>query len=369
MTFLLLAVGLVLLVAGAEILVRGASRLAVGIGISPVIVGLTIVAFGTSSPELAVSLQAAFGGDTDLTVGNVVGSNIFNVLLILGVSAVIIPLTVAQRLIRIDVPIMVGTAVLLLVFSLNNQLDRWEGVILALGLAAYIGFAVYETRRDRHKTDPEFVDQEYEAEFGTGDTGGAKVVRDLAMIVGGLGLLLLGSRLLVDSATDIAVDLGLSDLIIGLTIVAAGTSLPEVATSTVAALKGERDIAVGNVVGSNIFNILAVLGLSSILAPSVIGVSEAAVNFDIPVMTAVAIACLPVLSTGRIVRWQGVLFLCYYVAYVAYLILDASEHDAVGAYSAVMLFFVLPISGTALIATFLWEMRKRFVGGRSSASA
>jgi cation:H+ antiporter len=358
LTILLLIIGLCLLVAGAEILVRGASRLAVGIGISPVIVGLTIVAFGTSSPELAVSLQAAFTGESDLTVGNVVGSNVFNVLLILGISALIVPLTVAQRLIRIDVPIMVATSLLLLVFALDHVIARTEGVLLVLGLTLYIGFAVYESVRGNRQPDPEFVAKEYEDEFGEGDTKSAGILRDVALIVGGLALLVLGSRWLVNGATEIALDLGLSDLIVGLTIVAAGTSLPEVATSVMAAAKGERDIAVGNVVGSNIFNVLAVLGLSALLSPQVVAVSEAAVRFDIPVMTAVAIACLPVLSTGRIVRWQGALFLGYYVAYVAYLILDASDHDAIGAYSAAMLFFVLPLTSVALVATFLWELRK-----------
>jgi len=356
MTFLLLVVGLVLLVIGAEALVRGASRLAVGVGISPVIVGLTIVAFGTSSPELAVSMQAAFSGESDLTVGNVVGSNIFNVLFILGISALVVPLTVAQRLIRIDVPIMVATSALLLLLALNNSIGRLEGLLLVAGLTVYIAFAVYESVRDKRKSDPEFVEEEYEAEFGEKASG--SVPRDLLFIVGGLGLLVLGSRWLVDGATEIALDLGLSDLIVGLTIVAAGTSLPEVATSVMAAIKGERDIAVGNVVGSNIFNILAVLGLSSLLSPDQIAVSEAAVRFDLPVMTAVAIACLPVFLTGRIVRWQGALFLAYYVAYVAYLILDASGHEAIDAYSTVMLLFVLPLTALALVATFLWEMRK-----------
>lgn len=359
MTILLGIIGLVILVAGAELLVRGASRLAVSLGIAPLIVGLTIVAFGTSAPELAVSLQASLGGENELAVGNVVGSNIFNVLFILGASALIVPLVVAQRLIRIDVPIMLCISVLLLLLSLDGSLGKLDAFILVAGITAYVGYAVYESRSERRS-----VQEEYSEEFGEKDRGTGAFVRDVFYIVAGLGLLVAGADWLVDAAREVALEVGLSELVVGLTIVAAGTSLPEVATSIVAALKGERDIAVGNVVGSNIFNILAVLGFSSLFSPDPIAVPVAAQNFDIPVMVAIAIACLPVFFTGMIARWQGALFLAFYVAYVAYLILNASEHDALGAYSSVMLLFVLPLSALALLGGYV-----RHVGAERRARA
>ncbi len=355
-----MVIGLVLLVVGADILVRGASGLALGFGISPLIIGLTVVAFGTSAPELAVSLQAAFDNEADLTVGNVVGSNIFNVLLILGISAVIVPLVVNQRLIRIDVPVMVGVSILVLLLSMDGSISRLEGLLLSIGILSYVGFAIYESRKESAN-----IAKEYEEEFGdeADKQAAQKPLMNIAFLIGGLAMLVLGSRWLVDGATEIALELGLSELIVGLTIVAAGTSMPEVATSIVAALKGERDIAVGNVVGSNIFNLLAVLGFSSLITDNV-AVSDAAIRFDIPVMTAVAIACIPVFFTGLIARWQGALFLAYYIAYIGYVILDASDHDALGSYSSAMLLFVLPLTAIALLVSFVRsvQMRRRADG-------
>ncbi len=353
MTILLGLVGLGLLVGGAEILVRGASRLAVSLGISPIVVGLTVVAFGTSAPEMAVSVQASLAGESDLAVGNVVGSNIFNVLFILGISSLIVPLTVAQRLIRIDVPLMVGVSILLVVLGLDGALGIVDGIILVGGISAYVAFAVYESRRES-----KYVEGEYDEEYGDKEENTlAGLLRNLVYIGVGLGLLVLGSEWLVDAAKKVAIEAGLSELVVGLTIVAAGTSMPEVATSLVAAVKGERDIAVGNVVGSNIFNILAVLGFSSLVAGDSVIVRDAAMNFDIPVMIAVAIACLPVFFTGLIARWQGVLFLGFYVAYLGYVILNATDHDSLDMYSTVMLLFVLPLSGIALLAGYVQHHR------------
>ncbi len=338
--------GLLLLIVGAEALVRGASRLAAALGIPPLIIGLTVVAFGTSSPELAVSIKAAVAGQADVAVGNVVGSNIFNVLFILGVSALIAPLIVAQQLVRLDVPLMILLSFVVLAMGANGNLSHLEGGILVASLFAYIAFLVFQGRRESRE-----VKQEYAAEYGPEPNAGIQGhIINSVMVVAGLALLVLGSRWLVDGAVSFAAALGVSELIIGLTIVAAGTSLPEVVTSIIAALKGERDIAVGNVVGSNLFNIMAVLGLSGLIAPGGIAVPDAAIGFDIPVMIAVAIACLPIFFTGYIIaRWEGAVFLGYYLAYTVYLVLNASAHEALPLFSGVMLWFVLPLTVLTLL--------------------
>jgi cation:H+ antiporter len=332
--------GLALLIAGAELLVRGASRLAAAVGLSPLIIGLTIVALGTSSPELAVAVSSSLSGQSDLVVGNVIGSNIFNILLILGIGAVIAPLIVSQRLVRLDVPLVIGVSVLMLVLALDGKIGQLEGGLLFAGIVAYIFFAVRQGRRESAK-----VQQEYQHEFGAQKRlGGKQFLLQAAMVVGGLVALVVGSGWLVDSAVVIARALGLSELIIGLTIVAIGTSSPEIATSVIASLRGETDIAVGNAVGSNLFNILAVLGLAAIVSPG------GALAFDIPVMIAVTVACLPIFFIGyRISRWEGAFFLGYAAAYVTYLILDATEHDALPVFSAAMLYFVIPLTVITLL--------------------
>ena len=354
-TVLLFVTGGVLLIVGAELLVRGASRLAVRAGISPLVVGLTVVAFGTSSPELAVTVGSAYAGDASVALGNVVGSNIFNVLFILGLSALIAPLVVAQQLIRLDVPIMIGVSVLALILSLDGAVGRWDGLLLFAGVVAYTAFLVRQSRRESKG-----VRAEYEEAFGDGGRRGATWVIDVAQVAVGLTLLVVGAGWLVEAAVATATALGVSGLVIGLTIVAAGTSLPEVATSVLATLRGERDIAVGNVVGSNIFNILCVLGLGSVVAPAGIPVPPGALTFDFPVMIAVAIATLPVFFTGyAIARWEGAVFLAYYVAYTIYLVLDATEHDALNEFGAAMTWFVLPLTALTLVLTLHRAMRSR----------
>lgn len=343
-TILFLILGLALLIGGAEFLVRGASRLATAVGISPLVVGLTVVAFGTSSPELAVSVMSAYAGQADLALGNVVGSNIFNVLVILGLSAVIVPLVVAQQLVRFDVPVMIGISLLMYALGMDGNIGRLDGLLLFSGVVAYTVFLIRQSRREQSAE----VRAEYEAQFGGGDAKGGWM-RNTGLLVIGLAGLILGSHWLVESAVTIARVFGVSELVIGLTIVAMGTSMPEVATSVVAALRGERDIAVGNVVGSNIFNILCVLGLSSVVAPAGINVSGAALRFDIPVMIAVALACLPVFLRYRITRVNGGAFLVYYAAYLVYLILTATRHEALDNYQDALLYFVLPITAITLI--------------------
>jgi cation:H+ antiporter len=349
MTAVYFIAGLVLLVLGAEALVRGASKLASSLGVPPLIVGLTVVAYGTSTPEVAVSLQAALAGQADIALGNVVGSNIFNVLFILGLSAMIAPLIVSRQLVWADVPIMIGVSVLLLLMALDGRVSRLEGGVLVLGIVGYTVFLIRQARQEKAAA------REAAAAHGgaAGPAAGATLrtwAVNLAYIAAGLGLLVLGARWFVESSIAIARLMGVSELVIALTIVAAGTSMPEVATSIIASIRGERDIAVGNVVGSNIYNILAVLGLAALIAPGGVAVAPAALDFDIPVMVAVAVACLPIFVTGHLIaRWEGWLFFGYYVAYTAYLILASQQHDALPAFSFVMGAFVVPLTVVTML--------------------
>lgn len=331
-----------LLLVGAELLVRGASRLAGRLGIAPLIIGLTIVAYGTSAPELAVSVQSSLNGQGGIALGNVIGSNIFNVLVILGLSSLVAPLPVAQQLIRLDVPILIGVSALVLMFSLDQQIQPSDGLILIAGGIIYTLFLVYQSRRESNAE----VQGEYDREYGHKSQGRWGWAIDSVLMLGGLFTLVQGSRLFVSGAVAIATLLGVSETVIGLTIVAAGTSLPELATSAVATFKGERDIAVGNVIGSNIFNILTVLGVTALSSGSAgILVPSAVLHFDIPIMVAVALACLPIFVTGNLIsRWEGTLFMAYYVAYTAFLILRSAQHDHLQVFNQVMLLFVLPIT-------------------------
>lgn len=350
LTFFMILAGLVALLAGAEALVRGSSRLARRFGVSPLVAGLTVVAFGTSSPEVTVSVMASARGQTDLAVGNVVGSNIFNVLLILGLSATITPLVVARQLVRIDVPIMVALSLLVTALAWNGWIGRVEGIVLIAGLFAILMLQLRLARPRATENDA----------GATPESGrrATPLVALIIMVIAGLGLLVLGSRLLVQGATDIARALGISELVIGLTIMAAGTSLPEVASSVVAAIRRESDIAVGNVVGSNMFNLLGVLGVASLSSSKGLPVAASVLSFDLPVMLAATVACLPIFFTGhRISRWEGSLFLAYYVAYVLFLVMKASGHDALPLFSTVMLAFVLPITfiTLTLVAVRAWR--------------
>jgi len=353
MTMLLFALGLALLIAGAEALVRGAASLAARLGVSPLAIGLTVVAFGTSSPELAASILAARAGQGDIALGNAVGSNIFNVLFILGVSAVVAPLVVSRKLVRVDVPVMIAVSLLLLPLGWDGRISQLEGALLFTGVIVYTGLLLRAARREQRDEDEVL------------STGGS-IVRQVLLVVIGLVGLVVGARWLVDGAVALARALGLSELIIGLTVVAAGTSLPELAASVVAALKGQRDLAVGNVVGSNIFNILCVLGGASLVGGGV-RVAPAAQHLDIPVMIAVAIACLPIFFTGhRISRGEGVVFVFYYLAYTLFLILQAQHHDAAPLLGWAMVAFALPL--TALTLAILWFRSIRCHGGEAPGS-
>jgi cation:H+ antiporter len=350
--------GLIALTAGAEVLVRGASRIASSMGISPLAVGLTVVALGTSSPELAVGVGAAIVGQGDIAVGNVVGSNIFNVLVILGLSALIVPLTVAHQIVRFDVPLLIACSLVLALMSMDGMLGRSDGTVLFTGVVLYTAFLVWQARKER--------DEKVIAEYAGVYPGSVarRWLVNLGLIALGLILLVLGAEWLVDAAVVFAKRLGISELVIGLTIVAAGTSLPEVAASVVAAIKGERDIAVGNAIGSSIYNILLVLGVTAFVSPAGIAVAQSVQNFDLPVMIAVSVACLPILFTGyRIDRWEGAVFLAYYIAYTGYVVLKATEHDLLEPFSRAMAVFVLPIT----VLTLFVVLFRAVVGSRRSS--
>ena len=352
MFFLFFVLGGVGLVIGAELLVRGASRLAAAVGITPLVIGLTVVSLGTSAPEIAISIDASLQGHAEMALGNVIGSNIFNILFILGLSALIGPLLVTQRLLWWDVPLMIGFGILMLLLGLDGRIGRLDGLVFCIGLIAYIWWAIQLSRRESRAVQ----DQDAEAYTPTEKPTARQIATQLALIMGGLAVLVLSADWFVQGAAIIARALGISDLVISLTLVAAGTSLPEVAVSVLASYRGERDIAVGNVIGSSIFNILAVLGISALVISKGIIVPAAALRFDIPIMIAVFVACLPIFMTGHLIsRWEGGLFVSYYVAYAAYLVLDATAHDALPMFSQIMLMFVIPLTAITLIVGAIWS--------------
>lgn len=351
MTWLLLVLGLVLLVFGADLMVKGAARLAGNFGVPALVIGLTVVAFGTSAPELAVSVKAAYSGQAELAIANVVGSNIFNILLILGLSAVIAPLMISRQLIRQDVPIMVGVSLVAAAMALNGNIDRLEALALTIGLLIYTAFLFYQGRKQGMDTSDEEVEAMLKVK--------APAWQNLLLVAGGLVLLVLGARWLVQSAVEIATMFGVSEAVIGLTIVAAGTSLPEVVTSVVATMRGERDIAVGNVVGSNIFNILSVLGLSGLVSPIPLLAGEQLVQLDLPVMLGAAILCVPLFFTGAILdRIEGSIFLALYVAYVWYLVALALARPYLPTLQNGIVFGLLPVM-LVYITYSLWHSLRR----------
>jgi len=295
---------------GAEGLIRGSSNLAIKIGITPLVVGLTVVAFGTSTPELVVSLKAALLGNSSISLGNVVGSNIANIALILGVAALIRPLDVHAKVIMREIPIMIGISILLLLLLIDGELGFIDGLIFVIGLIVYLVVNILIARKEKNP--------EIDSEFSEGLKSKLGVSVSIVLMIAGLGLLILGANLFVQSAVAIAKIFNVSDAIIGLTIVAIGTSLPELITSIVAAYKKEADIAIGNVVGSNIFNILGILGITALIIPiSSVGISYV----DLGVMLFTAIILFPLSRTGfSISRFEGALLLAGYGGYIYYLI-------------------------------------------------
>jgi cation:H+ antiporter len=308
---LMLLTGLVALYFGAEWLVRGGASLAVRLGVTPLLVGLTVVAYGTSTPELVVSSMAAAKGQGAIAIGNAVGSNIFNIGVILGLTALICPMRVQLQLLKFDTPVMVGVALLFLLFFLDGQIQLWEALVF---LAVIVGYTVLNIRLARRQASAEV-----QREFGEGvppPTGSAW--KDAGLIVAGLAVLVLGSRLFVTGAVDLARLLKLSEAFIGLTIVAAGTSLLELASSLMAAARKQPDIAIGNVVGSNIYNILAILGVSGVIAPPING--QGVSLTDTLVMIGISLVLLAIAWTGfKLRRWEGALLLAIYGGYLWHL--------------------------------------------------
>ena len=306
----LILVGLVLLCLGAEGLVRGSASLALRAGVTPLVVGLTVVAFGTSSPEMVVSTKAAFLGQGSIALGNVVGSNIFNIAVILGLSALVRPLKVNVQLIRFDMPVMIAVSLLACFMFRDDAISRGEALILFVGVLAYTTVVVRMARREHSAV----LNKEFEE--GTPHTS-KSVWLDAVFVLGGLGLLIVGARFFVLGAVDLAHVWGVSEAIIGLTIVSAGTSMPELATSMVAAFRKQEDIAIGNIVGSNIFNILAILGVSGLIHPYAAG---GVTPLDFTFMLGTSIILLPLMRWGlRLNRYEGLLFLALYGAYLAVL--------------------------------------------------
>ena len=316
MQSVLFLVGLVALYFGAEWLVKGAGRLARAYGVSALVVGLTVVAAGTSAPELVVTLLAAVRGQSDVAMGNVVGSNIVNVGVVLGLAAIIRPLVVGMALVRREAPVMVGASVLLLLFARDGLIARWEAAVLLLAFAVYILLTIRLARREPAAVEREFAENE-EARGIVPEA--APAWRNAALIAAGLCVLVVGAQLLVGSALYFSRALGVPELIVGVTVVAIGTSLPEIAASLVAAVRGEAEIVLGNVVGSNIFNILLILGAAAMARP--VSVARPLLTFEIPVMIGAALLVLPLIYTGRRVeRWEGVLLVAGYVAFTAVLV-------------------------------------------------
>ncbi len=304
---LILAAGVAILAVGADVFVRGASGIAERLGMSPFVIGLVVVGFGTSTPELAVSVGAAISGNTDIAVGNVVGSNIANVGIILGLAAVVAPLAVHMRMVRVELPIMIGVSLLLWALASFGVILRWEGLLLLIAFGAFMWFLL-RTSKDESKQ----VQDEYVAENPKGKAGW----RSGLFIVVGLAGLIGGAQLAVESATSLARLWGMSELLIGLTVVAVGTSLPELASSVAAAYRGHADIAIGNVIGSNIYNVLFVLGATAVVAPLPTS-APTLMWLDIPVMIGFALVLVPMMLMGlKVTRANGVFLLLAYVAYI-----------------------------------------------------
>ncbi len=333
---------LVAMVIGAELLVRGASQLAAMLGVSQLVIGLTIVSIGTSAPEFVVSIKGALTNHSDLVVGNCIGSNIFNILFIIGACAVAAPLVVTKQLIRLDVPIMIVSHLFFLLLSIDGIIDRYDALLLLTSFALYYGFIIRKSLQENSSMNNN--NQNTSCNMKSIYTLTA-IIKQIGLIAVGLVLCISGAEWMVDSAVMLARMLGVSELIIGLTIVSIGTSLPEVAASIVATIRGQRDIAIGNAVGSCIFNILGVIGLASLIAPGGITVASSVLRFDLPVAIVTSIACLPVFFTDyKISRWEGFLFLFYYAAYITYLLLEAQQHDMLPIFSIAMLWFTIPLT-------------------------
>ncbi|KTB74140.1 MULTISPECIES: calcium/sodium antiporter [Pseudomonas] len=325
--------GLLLLLIGAELSVRAAVHLAAIFKVRPLLIGLTVVAMGTSAPQMAVSLQAAFADNTDIAVGSVIGGNIFNVLVILGLCALIIPLRVARQVLHIDIPLMIGACLLAIGLSWNGEFSKFDGALLLAGLLVCLIVIIRQgghTPRHGHAETTEKP----------------RTFTRILMLAAGLLLLTAGGHLLVDASVVIAIHLGLSERIVGLTVIAIGTSLPALMTSLIAAFRGERDIAVGNVIGSNLFNLLGVLGVTALFAPVPLTISPNAMVFDLPIMLGVSLLCVPLFYSGyRIDRMEGLFLLSLYLTYGLHILAISTGMALAERLETKMLTLALPVLG------------------------
>lgn len=359
MTVLFFILGLVILIAGAELFLHSVDKFGLAWSVSPVVMGLTVVAFATGAPELAISLQAAAEGKPDLVLGNILGSNIANILLILGIAGLMKPLNITNRIIKIDVPVVIGASVLLFVLAIDGTLTPSDGFIILAALVVYSLFVYRQIKKDRqinrlkNEENPTKLHEPLTSWFYT---------KYVLILLVGLVFIVFGSRWMVNSAVGIAGVLGISELIIGLTIVSIGTSLPEVATSLSAVRHNDSDTAVANVMGSNIYNIFLTLGLTIVVAPGALSVSPDALKLDMPIMIAVAVACLPLFWPGKQMgRVEAAGFLFYYIAYMAYLVLISIDHPLQDIMAWWMIWVIMPVTVVLLIAKFVLDYkRKRF---------
>ena len=356
MTVALFILGLVMLIAGAELFLNSVDKFGLAWSISPVVMGLTVVAFATGAPELAISLQAAADGKPDLVLGNILGSNIANILLILGIAGLFKPLKITNRIIKIDVPVVIGASVLLFILSLDGELAPLDGIIILAALMIYSIFVYRQIRQDQKKNqknneeNPSKLDEPVNGWFYT---------KYILILLVGLVFIVLGSRWMVDSAVEIAGALGISELIIGLTIVSIGTSLPEVATSLSAVRHNDSDTAVANVMGSNLYNIFLTLGLTIVVAPGALSVSPDALKLDMPFMIIVALACLPLFWPGKVLgRAEAAGFLFYYATYLTYLVFIAIGHPLKESVEWLMLWVIAPITLLLVITKFVLDYRR-----------
>ncbi len=353
MTYILLAIGLVILVFGADVLVRGSVALASLAGVSPLIIGLTVVAFGTSAPELAVTSVSSMKGESAIALGNVIGSNICNILLILGLSAVIVPLSVSSQLVRLDVPMMIAASVGAWICAYDGSIMPLEGVAMLIAFTIYTVWMIRKGRKE--ETARRIENEALTNTFDQTTISGRSIVMSFLFVIVGLAMLVVGAQMLVDSATTIAKTFGVSDMVIGLTIVAVGTSLPELATSVVAASRGQRDLAVGNAVGSNLFNLLIVLAAASILAPAGVPVDSSVLWFDFVVMVVVALLCWPIfLSGGEVSRIEGIVMLALFVGYTALLIADSLKFEDAPLWKNIYGYGALPLL-LVIVSVIAWR--------------
>lgn len=357
MTVFLFILGLAVLIGGAELFLRAVDKFGAAWSVSPVVMGLTVVAFATGAPELAISLQAAVDGKPDLVLGNILGSNVANILLILGIAGLVNPLKITNRIIKVDVPMVIIASTLLFILAIDGLLSPMDGAIIFGALILYSIFMYFQIRKDRQNNKQNGVTEETELDEPVTTLFYGKYI---LLLLGGLVLIVMGSRWMVASAVEIAGILGISELIIGLTIVSIGTSLPEVATSVSAVRHGDSDTAVANVMGSNLYNILLTLSLTVLIAPGAIDVSQEAINLDLPIMLIVAIACLPLFWPGKeLGRKEAIGFLFYYVAYMTYLVFLAMGHPFKETMEVIMVWGVFPITAFLVILKFLFDFRSK----------